>query len=76
MKKLRPLIAVILVSSLIDGCMVAKLPASRCSNSDLVPDLRENPQPRTGSFLCRPSWWQVFRTAIARAHPHSAEAEL
>src|SRR5258705_10325342 len=63
MKKLRPLIAVILVSSLIDGCMVGpnyRKPVVQTPTA--YRDLRENPQAQelAASYADLP-WWQVFQ---------------
>src|SRR5467141_4387772 len=63
MKKLRPMIAVILVSSLIDGCMVGpnyRKPVVQTPTA--YRDLRENPQAQelAASYADLP-WWQVFQ---------------
>src|SRR5271167_4691050 len=63
MKKLRPLISVVLASSLIGGCMVGPnyhRPAVQPPTA--FRDLREGPQAQAqvASFADLP-WWQVFR---------------
>jgi len=63
MKKLRPLISVVLVSSLIGGCTVGpnyRRPAVQTPTA--YRDLGNNPeaQARTASFADLP-WWQVFQ---------------
>ena len=63
MKKLRPLIAVILVSSLIDGCMVGpNYHKPVVQTPTAYRDLRENPQAQelAASYADLP-WWQVFQ---------------